>query len=114
MKKSYKIKKGLSVASPALGIQASLSPTLLPNTAVSGGGVVSSGFLNIQKKVPLLPTPGIVLPTATIQPPQVVNPVLGSQGTITVPAMKQQPEQHHDVSTKSRKKKFTGLKFHGE
>lgn len=68
-----------------LGLQASLSPTLLPNTAVSGSGVVTSGFLNIPKKVPLLPTPGLVLPTATIQPPQIVNPVLGSQGTISVP-----------------------------
>lgn len=40
------------------------------------------------KKVPLLPTPGLVLPPTTaaaLQPPQVVNPVLGSQGTITVP-----------------------------
>lgn len=78
---------GLSAAAPTLGITTSLSPTLLTNTAVSGGGVVSSGFLNIPKKVPLLPTPGIVLPTATapLQPPQIVNPVLGSQGTITVP-----------------------------
>lgn len=75
---------GLSAANPALGLQ-----TALPLGATVNSGVVAGNFLNIHKKVPLLPTPGIVLPTttATLQPPQIVShPVLGSQGTtITVP-----------------------------
>lgn len=76
---------GLSVAAPTLGIQTSLP---LANAAVANSAAVIAGnYLNINKKVPLLPTPGIVLPTTTtpLQPPQIVNPVLGSQGTITVP-----------------------------
>lgn len=74
---------GLSAAAPALGIQTTLP---LGNVAVANS-VVAGNYLNIHKKVPLLPTPGIVLPTTTtpLQPPQIVNPVLGSQGTITVP-----------------------------
>lgn len=69
----------------ALGIQTTLP---LGNSVVAGpNNVIASNYLNIHKKVPLLPTPGIVLPTTTtpLQPPQIVNPVLGSQGTITVP-----------------------------
>lgn len=78
---------GLSAAAPTLGIQTSLP---LASAAVASSGVVASNYLNtlnIHKKVPLLPTPGILLPTVTtpLQPPQIVNPVLGSQGTITVP-----------------------------
>ncbi|XP_055318202.1 poly(U)-binding-splicing factor half pint isoform X3 [Sitodiplosis mosellana] len=75
---------GLSAAAPTLGIQTSLP---LANAAVANSAVVAGNFL-INKKVPLLPTPGIVLPTTAtpLQPPQIVNPVaLGSQGTITVP-----------------------------
>ncbi|XP_031640950.1 poly(U)-binding-splicing factor half pint isoform X2 [Contarinia nasturtii] len=78
---------GLSAAAPALGIQGIQGGLPLANAAVANSGVVAGNFLNIHKKVPLLPTPGIVLPTTTtpLQPPQIVNPVLGSQGTITVP-----------------------------
>lgn len=74
---------GLSAASPALGIQTALPLGTTVNTAVMAGN-----YLNLPKKVPLLPTPGIVLPTTTtqLQPPQIVShPVLGSQGTITLP-----------------------------
>lgn len=75
---------GLSAAAPTLGIQTSLP---LANAAAVANSAVVAGNLFINKKVPLLPTPGIVLPTTTttLQPPQIVNPVLGSQGTITVP-----------------------------
>lgn len=73
---------GLSAATPTLGISTGLP---LSTAAVANSGVVASNFLNIHKKVPLLPTPGIMLPTTPLQPPQIVNPVLGSQGTITVP-----------------------------
>lgn len=73
---------GLTAAAPTLGISTGLP---LSTAAVANSGVVASNFLNIHKKVPLLPTPGIMLPTTPLQPPQIVNPVLGSQGTITVP-----------------------------
>lgn len=76
---------GLSAAAPTLaGISTGLP---LATPTIANSSVVASNFLNIHKKVPLLPTPGIVLPTTTtpLQPPQIVNPVLGSQGTITVP-----------------------------
>lgn len=73
---------GLTAAAPTLGISSGLP---LPTAAVANSGVVASNFLNIHKKIPLLPTPGILLPTTPLQPPQIVNPVLGSQGTITVP-----------------------------
>lgn len=74
---------GLSAAAPALGMQSTLPLGTTVNSAV-----VAGNYLNVPKKVPLLPTPGIVLPmtTAQLQPPQIVShPVLGSQGTITVP-----------------------------
>lgn len=71
---------GLSAAVPTLGIS-----TGLPLSTAAVANSVASNFLNIHKKVPLLPTPGIVLPPTPLQPPQIVNPVLGSQGTITVP-----------------------------
>lgn len=74
---------GLSAVAPAMGIQ-----TVLPLGTTVNSAVVAGNYLNVQKKVPLLPTPGIVLPTTTaqLQPPQIVShPVLGSQGTITVP-----------------------------
>lgn len=88
----------MSAAAPTLGIQTSISPTLLTNTAVNVATVGAAGFLNIPKKVPLLPTPGIVLPaTAPLQPPQIVNPVLGSQGTITVPLSLTTQSIHHTV-----------------
>lgn len=76
---------GLPTAAPTLSIQTGL-PLATP-TAVTNSAVIAGTFLNINKKVPLLPTPGIVLPTTAtpLQPPQIVNPVLGSQGTITVP-----------------------------
>lgn len=74
---------GLSAAAPTLGIQTALPLGTTVNTAL-----VAGNYVNVPKKVPLLPTPGIVLPTTTVQlqPPQIVShPVLGSQGTITVP-----------------------------
>lgn len=72
---------GLSAGAPTLTGLPLATPT------IANSSVVASNFLSMHKKVPLLPTPGIVLPTATtpLQPPQIVNPVLGSQGTITVP-----------------------------
>lgn len=77
---------GLSAAAPTLASISTGLPLATP-TIANSSVVAASNFLSIHKKVPLLPTPGIVMPTTTtpLQPPQIVNPVLGSQGTITVP-----------------------------
>lgn len=78
----------MSAAAPTLGIQpmpAALPSTILANASLATGGIATVGFSLASKKVPLLPTPGMVVPTSPLQPPQIVNPVLGSQGKITVP-----------------------------
>lgn len=70
-----------------------LSPTLISNQNLATGNPVS-GFAS--KKVALLPTPpGVVVPSAPLQPPQVVSPVLGIQGKITVPISTGQTHLNH-------------------
>lgn len=95
---------GLSAAAPTLAIQSGLP---LANPTVANSGLVAGNFLNIQKKVPLLPTPGIVLPTTTpLQPPQIVNPVLGSQGTITVPLASAVQSSQGTITVSDRMKQY--------
>lgn len=71
---------------------AALPTTILTNASIATAGIASVGFSLASKKVPLLPTPGIVVPTPPLQPPQIVNPVLGSLGKITVPLTTNPPQ----------------------